>query len=347
MARLPSQAKGGFYAVPLPELRRILSRISPPPDNGKFYVLDPCCGEAEALAAISEHFQCDHRRVFGIELEPGRSATARTRLPTCQILAPANFLSCAVSPVAFSFVWLNPPFDDEIGGGGRTEHEFLKHATPTLASGGILALCCPEHVALRWDIKAHFATFYDDVSIAAFHEEHRRFSEVVVIGRKKPENSRDYSNRDIDYSPRERTYEMPRGTYPFRFHKSELTESELSDVLASSPLNRLLQSRPLPPLPSPPLSLGKGHVALLLASGHLDGVVYPPGEPPHLVRGTARKIEYISSIEDESDPETGKEKTTVTKSERISMTIRTLSSAGTIQTFVDKPKDAVETQEEQ
>ena len=339
MARQTAQMKGGFFPVPIPALQEVLDRIEPPDENQKFYVCDPCCGEGEALATIAAHYKCDPRRVFGVELETGRHALASERLPSSNILH-ANFLSCDISDHSFSFMWLNPPFDDEIGGGGRVEHDFLKHATRTLVSNGIMALCCPEDVANRWDVNAHFATFYDDVSIASFPSEHRRFKEVVVIGRKIEDV--DYKSREIDYELRARRYVMPRGYYPFKFHKSELTAEELTEALALSPLSRLIQSTPLPPLPSPPLSLGKGHVALLLASGNLDGMVYPPGEPPHLVRGTAKKIEYISSIEDDSDEETGKEKTVVTKSERITLTIRTLSTDGTIQTFLDKPIDAVQ-----
>ena len=65
---------------------------------------------------------------------------------------------------------------------------------------------------------------------------------------------------------------------------------------ASSPLRSHLTTTPEVPLPSPPLALGIGHVALLLASGHLDGVVRAEGGPPHAVRGTARKREYVSDV---------------------------------------------------
>ena len=344
MARQKAQQVGGFFPIAIPALQEILDRIEPPSDNQKFYVCDPCCGEAEALAAISAHFHCDPRRVFGVELEPNRHAAAQLRLPTCQILGPANFLSCEISDHSFSFMWLNPPFDNEIGGGGRIEHDFLKHATRTLVAGGIMALCCPEPVALRWDVNAHFATFYEKISMVPLLAEHRHFNEVVVIARKVEDtiSKSRYSNREVEYESRPLTYAMPRGYYPFKFQKSELLPEELAEAMKYSPLSRLIQSTPVPPLPSPPMSLGKGHVALLLASGNLDGMVYPPNEKPHLVRGTAKKLEYISSIEDESDEETGKEKTVVTKSERITLTIRTLSDTGLIQTFLDKPIDAVQ-----
>jgi hypothetical protein len=349
MARLAALAKGNFYPAPLPVLTTILNRIrTPRPDISdgpipKFYICDPCCGEGEALAHIAAHYSADPRRTFGCELEPTRHAATVARLPACHIVGPANYLSCEVSSHSFSFIWLNPPFDDEIGGGRRVEHDFLRHATRTLVDGGILAFCCPEHVADRWDIKNSFDSSYEDCSITPFPSEHRRFKEVVVIARRRESTLADQKylrSAEFAYETREVRYEMPKGYYPFTFRKGELTDDEVREAIAHSPLTRLIQSKPQPPLPSPPMSLGKGHVALLLASGHLDGVVYPPDEPPHLVRGTSRKLEYIKSIEDDSNEETGAMKTTVTKSERITLTIRTLSSDGTLATFVDKPKDA-------
>ena len=347
MARQASQAKGGFFPVSLPALDAVLSRITIPADSlGKYYFCDPCMGQAEALAHIAAHYSANPKRVFGCELESSRMLDAQRRLPDCHLVGPANYLACEISPASFSMIWLNPPFDDEIGGGGRVEHDFLRHATRTLVTGGIMAFCCPEDTAKRYDTVRHFLTFYDNVSMIPFQPEHRKFREVVVIGQKVDEfaSKSRYVGYDCKYSYEPLTYILPTGYYPFKFTKTELAEDELLAALALSPLNRLIESRPVRDLPSPPLALGKGHIALLLASGHLDGVVSPPDEPPHLVRGTARKIEYVKSIESEVDEEKGTDKTVVVKSERIVLTIRTLDGLGVIRTFADKPIDAVKQQ---
>jgi hypothetical protein len=40
-------------------------------------------------------------------------------------------------------VSLNPPFDDEFGGGGREEVKFVRQAMDLLVPAGILVLVCP------------------------------------------------------------------------------------------------------------------------------------------------------------------------------------------------------------
>ena len=105
-------------------------------------------------------------------------------------------------------------------------------------------------------------------------------------------------------------------------------------MLASSPLRSHLSTLANIPLPSPPLALGIGHVALLLASGHLDGVVHPDGQQPHVVRGTARKREFISDIT-ETVNEDGSTTTKTTISERIDLVVRTVDLTGKLRTFME------------
>jgi hypothetical protein len=111
------------------------------------------------------------------------------------------------------------------------------------------------------------------------------------------------------------------------------TEAELQRLLANSPLRVHLAATPVTGLSSPPLALGIGHVALLLASGHLDGVVQPAGRPAHVVRGTARKSEYVSDVSDSVNPDGSTTKRT-TLSERIELIVRTVDHTGKIQTFM-------------
>jgi hypothetical protein len=118
------------------------------------------------------------------------------------------------------------------------------------------------------------------------------------------------------------------------FIKVEPTENELQQMLAHSPLRANLATPAELGLPSPPLALGIGHVALLLASGHLDGVVHPDGQPPHVVRGTSRKREYIAEeSETENDDGTVTKKTVI--AEKIELVVRTVDLSGNIQTFME------------
>ena len=105
-----------------------------------------------------------------------------------------------VSYGAFSLQFLNPPFDDEFGGGQRTEVEFLRQATPWLKPGGVLCFVCPERVVLGYNADLRFGgepysdaadflkTYYDQVTVLKkFPEEVRKFKEVVVLAVKRKE----------------------------------------------------------------------------------------------------------------------------------------------------------------
>lgn len=87
-------------------------------------------------------------------------------------------------------------------------------------------------------------------------------------------------------------------------------------------------------MPSPPLVLGVGHVALLLAGGHLDGVVCPDGQLPHVVRGLSRKRQFVADVTETVNPD-GSTTTKTTLSERIELVVRTVDLHGTLRTFTE------------
>ena len=126
-------------------------------------------------------------------------------------------------------------------------------------------------------------------------------------------------------------YRLPAGVRPKVFRKTEPTDTELARLVAKSPL-RFHIERPADRAdyrPRPPLSPGNGHRAMLLASGHIDGLICPPDEPPHVIRGTAAKDEYVASC-DESEDENGNTTTRTVISERPRLVIRVLDSQGNI-----------------
>ena len=126
-------------------------------------------------------------------------------------------------------------------------------------------------------------------------------------------------------------YRLPAGVQPRIFRKSEPTDTELARLVAQSPLRFHIQ-RPADSAgyrPRPPMSPGIGHRAMLLASGHIDGLICPPGEPPHVLRGTATKDEYVASC-DQSEDAAGNLTTRTVISERTRLVIRVLDSQGDI-----------------
>jgi hypothetical protein len=337
--RLAAQACGGYYPAHKDAITHVASFIQAP-STDRFSMLDPCAGEGLALRQLTELLNSAQSSSFAIELDESRAEILRATLPDANVLAPADFFGCRATRNSFSFIWLNPPFDDAYGG-SRVEEQFLWRSTDWLISGGVMALVCPEDVVYEFsDARRHFTTFYENCMIVPFPEAHRPYGEVVVLGHKRsrPEalrqDSSDRQRWEKVLAPNGFRYQIPPGNGPRLFQKVEPTEPELRRMLDGSPLRRHLTASPEIPLPSPPLPLGIGHMALLLASGHLNGIVEPEGKPAHVVRGTSRKRSFVSDVA-ESDNSDGGTTTRTTISERIELVIRTVDASGRIQTFED------------
>ena len=337
--RLAAQVKGGFYPAHESAVTLAASYLQPPV-GAKFAILDPCAGEGTAIGQLGELLRCPPKLVHAIELDDSRADAIRTALPEANLLAPADFLGCRASFGSFSFIWLNPPFDYSYGG-YRVEDQFLMRATEWLTPSGVMALVCPEDVVEEYsEARQHFTRFYENVTLVPFPEAHRPFKEVIVLGHKRsrleaePDRLKDWQAWESVQAPRGFRYRIPEGSGPRVFQKVQPTEPELHQMLVGSPLRLHLTSPPETPVPSPPLPLGIGHVALLLASGHLDGVVHPSGKLPHVVRGTSRKHSFVSDVHD-TENEDGSTTTRTTISERIELVIRTVDRTGRIQTFSD------------
>jgi len=82
VARLMSQAKGGFYAAAPEAVAAVLERLRPP-DHGECLILDPCAGEGKALYQLTEGL---HAVPYAIELSEDRAAVVRESLPEGQTL---------------------------------------------------------------------------------------------------------------------------------------------------------------------------------------------------------------------------------------------------------------------
>jgi hypothetical protein len=331
--------RGGFYPTSEQAVSHAASYLRAPAGE-PFAILDPCAGEGAAIRQLAELLGCPSAKTYAIELDDDRATTVHAALPDAQVLAPASFFGCRANFNSFSFIWLNPPFDDGYGG-HRSEVQFLQTATDWLRTGGVMAFVCPEHVVDDYsDARRHFATYYEKCTIVPFLEAHRPFKEVVVFGHKRTrpaaedwESSYRRSWRAVE-APKDFRYHIPPGNGPRVFQKTEPTETELREMLANSPLRTHLAGPPQSSLPAPPLALGIGHVALLLASGHLDGVVQPEGKLPHVVRGSVRKRQFVSDVTDTVNAD-GSTTTRTTLSERIELMVRAVDLTGKIQTFTE------------
>ena len=147
-------------------------------------------------------------------------------------------------------------------------------------------------------------------------------------------------NPGYDHEEAIRQWEIPHSWKPHVFKKIAFTEAELDEVLAGSPLNRLLDEVTIPPPNAPPLPLDKGHLGLILASGMLDGVVEGP-HGVHVVRGSSHKVEYHNKemSTSEVNPDSGAVTTKDVFSQRMITVIRVVEQDGKIQTFSNEPDE--------
>jgi predicted RNA methylase len=359
--RLVAQAKLGFYPIPPAVVSLILRHLRMPAEGAdQVYIIDPCAGEGKALKQFADGLGVPPKRTYAVELDGDRADAVRALLGEgANVLGPASFLGTRISSVCYSLVFCNPPFDFELGGGRRQEHTFARAATRLLVPGGILVLVMPKSAIYSNDDFRNFLDAnYDQAALFRHPDEHRKYTEYVYIGRRraKPkeipyDKSHLRQMRWYEYrsDPAEgivgeggKTWTLPAGEAPWSFKKDQLTEQEMIAAVQVSPLLRRVFAPPPPEIKRrPPLPLHKGHVALLLAAGLLDGPVYPEGEEPHVVRGTARKKDYEASRTKSENEKTGQVKEVVVMSQMIELIVRAATVDGRILTFSnDEEKDA-------
>ncbi|KPV55036.1 hypothetical protein SE17_00080 [Kouleothrix aurantiaca] len=191
MARIESQALGGYYALPADHIGPIAALIDPSA-CGKLAIIDPCAADGAAVLGILDTW-CDSTRItpnlFACELETERAETLRQAVNTTLGWHAGQY---AVQGDAFRLTWkggghvlyLNPPYDTDAQT-KRLEHRFLVRFTDVLMPGhGALLLVVP-HYALAASA-AHLATHYDSVSCFRFFPEaFEQFKQVVLVARRR------------------------------------------------------------------------------------------------------------------------------------------------------------------
>lgn len=337
--RLAGQFKCGFYPAPPAALAMIAKRLRAP-EGKPFRIIDPCAGEGLALRQLGDALALPPALRYAVELDEGRAVKVRDNNPGANVLAPASTFGVSMPYGAMSFLYLNPPFDDELGGGQRTEAMFLQKCTPWLRTGGVLCLVCPRNVVagtydrFATDTAEHLMSRYERIGMLEFPPDVRKYNEVVILAvkRKEPVKTDRLRWEDLE-APQRFIYDIPNsGDRPIDFIKTEHTEMELRRMLAASPLRRMLETTKEKPLARPLMPVNDGHRAMLLAAGHLDGVVQPEKEPAHVVRGTAQKEQYIAS-EEETEGEDGAVNTKTVYAERVKLVVRVINAKGELHTL--------------
>ena len=322
--RHAGRRKAGFYPTP-PRIVELLKRVLRPPatrwnyhhrhsypEPQTLFFLDPTCGDGKPLQNLGEAFRDAeaHRyvRTYGVELDRNRAAAARRRLKNVAVGDAMNF-----EAEGFGLLFLNPPYDDA-GGGHRLEVAFLERFTQALVPGGVLVYIIPERSLPR--AASYLLSHYSEARALRFpHPEYEAFQQVVVLAKRRTEPvpvehpNLEVDERDLAQYARfpEHVYTVPaseddsdvrlfdRGLEPNDY----LTLAEASPAWATLEANARNAEAPvkLPPL----VALTREHLALLVASGHLNETVVPTNEGPLLLRGRVRKVEEELPPESDDD----------------------------------------------
>jgi hypothetical protein len=321
MSRSASRIKLGYYPLPAIEaqnIRRLLNSSSP------YTVIDPCAGDGTALLEITAE---SNAQLAAIELDADRAASCGARrIATVH----GSAFECRVTAESCSLLYLNPPYDSELGphSNQRMELVFLEHCYRWVTTDGVLVFVVPN-TALAPCARL-LASQFDRINVWRLeHLECARFHQVVIFGRRKKAHARGEPRGAellirtgtrpneipvLNHQTKER-YPIP-PSRPVSIHYAGLPLDAIEDALENSlalqkargilvPKHQKMSGRPVTPL-------HKGHVGLLACSGMLNGF-FGQGEMRHIAHW--RAVKYVDEFNEEGEQEG---ETIIRKRERFS-----------------------------
>ena len=347
--RTQARLKLGYYPLAAAEARRIRCYLQFPSESAS--VLDPCAGTGAALCTITDAVGL---RRYGVELDAHRAEEARNVLD--YVIQGSAFDTHA--PVdSFSLLYLNPPYDFEIGEGKnqRMEKLFLEFVGRWIRPGGVLVMVVPYDRI--YECRTVLTPQFRDKAIYRLTEpEAIAYKQAVVFGirrtRQERERLNDHAVQQANWKLNDltRRYEeipplpdIPDRTYSVppspdaRLEYRGLPLDLIEDLLQTSPAWRQAQrithapktefaGRPLTPL-------HKGHVGLLCTSGLLNGV-FGEGKDLHVANWESVKV--VDRIEEEGEDGGN---TVIREKERFSQRLTLLYADGRIALLSEKPSD--------
>jgi uncharacterized methyltransferase DUF6094 len=308
--RLAGRLKLGFYPLPVREAERIRLRLQYPEE---FSALDPCVGDGVAFKRLLEPAKA---HAYGIEIDAYRAEQA-AQLGIEVIQANALTVRCPAESV--SLLYLNPPYDFEIGqqGNKRLEAVFLEHTYRWLRQKGVLVFVLPQ-AQLKVCARLLAEQFVDLRLHQLTESESVQYGQVVVMALRRPRtvhlqdseilHTADYLRRIADQAEIEPLTDSTDASYavppsgPATLVDQGVPLDKVEDLLPQSSAYRqasrvlvrersAIKGRPLTPLHG-------GHVSLLATAGMLNGI-FGQGEERHIAHW--RSVKFVDHWE-ESEP---------------------------------------------
>lgn len=306
LGRLMNRVRMGYYPTDLEHVQMIKKAMIFP--ESAVNILDPCCGEGLALAALADG---EKAVTYGVELDEVRAEEAQNRLKRVGF---GSFFHSRISSGAFQCIFLNPPYLSVVSefGHRRQEKAFLADSIRLLTDGGLLIYIIPYYRATP-DVCLALCENFDNLRVFHFTgKEFERFKQVVFLGTKRPRKEEPKKAQRLsefmlspdDLQPLtelpEQVYSLPTAEKPVEVFKGEkFNVAELAMQLKKSKsIDRLFENRALDSRPRQPLlPLNLSQIGLVGASGMMNGLV--ECDTPHVIKGRIVK-ETKTKIEEEN-----------------------------------------------
>lgn len=319
MPRLTSLEKGGFYAFPDQYLPPIASLFTPATQGGK--ILDPCAGEGEALAHLSDAWNLTP---YANELDLERAAACVEKFGAVQAVQ-GDIFQLRASTNGFVAAWVNPPYTSDMGGDEkRRELAFLRHALKWVQPGGAIFWVVYAH-HLTADAALVLAKNCSRVDVWVVPELHMgTYQQIIVIGQigKTDEDTASFAQA-ILAKPQQPLAHLNEACYSFPVPPSQrrflfapkiLTPEITLAAIQTGSVHQTAQFQTLLEPPPPidtirPIVQPRGmQIGLVLAAGMFNGLILEtPEHGRAAVRSTIRTVEELREAPetvDENDPAT-------------------------------------------
>ena len=292
LGRLMNRVRMGYYPTDPEHVQMIKRAVAFPEETVN--LIDPCCGEGLALAALAAG---ENAVTYGVELDETRAEEAQNHLKRVGF---GSFFHSRISQ--------GPPYLSV--GSRRMEKAFLADSMRLLVDGGLLIYIIPYYRATP-DVCRVLCENFENLRVFRFTgKEFDRFKQAVFLGTRKPQTEPKKAQRLSEFMllPEslpplselpERAYPLPAAAKPVEVFKGEkFNVAELAVQLKSSKsIDRLFENRTLDNRSRRPLlPLNLSQIGLVGASGLMNGLV--ECDTPHVIKGRVVK-EKKNQIGDE------------------------------------------------
>lgn len=326
MARFQSQSKMGYYPTPQ-HLIPLIAQYLQVQDPGNCRILDPCAGAGEALVTLGAELGITG--LYANELDSERGEACREAGLNTTIGDGVEELKA--TDRSFSILFLNPPYDNDGFGEGRTELKFL-NTIRYLRRDGIAIIIVPLHVLQEKKFKERLPAQLKDIFICRFPgKDFDDFGQAVLFGRRcsgksvlenatyihQCNNPAELGDGNL---PNCGKYDVPAVDMQARFSflSRNLTAAAARELCAQSAVTRIMNEDLViakrPRLRSL-MRLRAGHLAVLLATGRINGWYRSPDNHVLAVAGTTT-VDTHTSVEVDDDRKVERVRYTPTPSVR-------------------------------